>query len=92
MFVPVAIVTDDGAYILLKFVESLGPVEYDEAQCVVDKLKGDVRLSVRTISGQNYIISMQHQMKMFKTHNPPVDEQEYCDCIIKKWIDLGNPP
>ena len=90
MFVPLALVTSDNTYVLLKFVESISEPRRDEALEIIDKLRADVRLSFRTISGKCYTISMQHQISEFKAHNPPTNEQEYCDCIIKRWIDLGN--
>ncbi len=92
MYFPLALVTADNTYILLKFIESIGDAPLDDNLLLIDKLKSDVRILVRTISGKGYVISMRHQMSALASHNPPNDEYEYRDCIIKRWIDLGNTP
>lgn len=92
MFIPLALVTADNTYILLKFIESIGEPPANSELLLIDKLKSDIRISVRTISGKDYVISIRHQMSTFVSHNPPSDEFEYRDSIIKRWIEIGNPP
>jgi len=91
MFIPLAVVTADNTYILLKYIESIGEAPDDKELLVIDKLKSDVRITIRTISGREYVISMQHQISTFSSHNAPDNVFECRDSIIKRWIEIGNP-
>jgi hypothetical protein len=71
MFTPSAVVTADNTWILLKHVESISVVLDNDEYCVIDKLKDDLRMCIRTVSGKEYIISMRYQMSIFEGQNPP---------------------
>lgn len=92
MYTPAAVITADYTYILIKHIESLKVVTADDELSTIDKLKSDLRMEICTVSGKTYVISMRHQMKELDKQDDIKSEYEYRDCIVKRWIDLGNTP
>ena len=90
MFSPAAVVTSDDTWILLKHIESLSVILDENEYRVIDRLKDDLRLLIRTVSGKEYVISMRYQMSIFDKQNPPDSQYKYRDCIVQRWINLGN--
>jgi hypothetical protein len=88
MFIPVAVISTDGTFILIKCIESIQPVEDGSIDSTIDKLRNDTRLFIRTVSGKEYTISMLDQRKI--REDTPTEEFEIRDCIIKRWADYGN--
>ena len=76
--------TETGEIIPLKFVESMRLRDAEEE--VVDKLKGDVSIMIRTVSGKDYIISMNTYHKMYNQTN-----DDLAVSIYDKWLWINKP-
>jgi len=82
-----SIYTDEGEIIPFKFIESMrfhGTTE----DATVDKLKGDVSVSIRTISGKEYTISM---IALHNTIGGTVSGNILARAIYDKWIWIHKP-
>lgn len=78
----------DGEVILLKFIESMCDVDNDE-DMVIDKLKGDVCLRIRTLSGKDYIVSMN---KLWKSINGgSMVGKDLAQAVYEKWLWINKP-
>lgn len=53
-----ALVTDEGRYVPMQFIESINFIKPDTEDSVVDVLKGKHTLDIHTLSGENYKIDM----------------------------------
>lgn len=64
---------DDGTVVALKFIESM-KFQTEEADAIVDKLKGDLPLFFRTVSGKEYLVSINQLMSDLGIVNYPKEE------------------
>jgi len=81
-----AFLAETGEVILLKFVESMRlRNEEDE---IIDKLKGDVSFVVRTISGREYIVSMN---TVHGQIGGAVKGEHLAAAIYDKWMWIHKP-
>ena len=83
-----AIQAVDGEVILLKFVESMSNVNNDE-DLVVDKLKGDVCLKIRTVSGKSYTVSMNRLWHAIG--GGTIMGKELAQSVYEKWLWIHKP-
>lgn len=90
VFRPFIVVADDNTVIALKHIESMN-IYREEEEKSVDALKGDVSISVRTVSGAVYMLSMRKQQKIFNTnYSVSSDVKELRDSIFDKWIKVTS--
>jgi len=82
-----AVSTVEGEIVLLKFVESIRI--RDAEDLVVDKLKGDVAILIRTISGKEHIVSMK-QLHIAIGGGTVVGE-DLAMSLIEKWNWINKP-
>lgn len=90
MFQPRLLISDD-TFILLNRIESIKTGRYDEDQ-LLDKLKGDVIITVTTVSGKTYEISLKNQKEMYEkayNYTIPSDLNELCRIILETWVLLN---
>jgi len=73
--------------ILLKFIESMCFLQEEDA--LVDKLKGDISLVVRTISGREHIVSMNTVQKC--VGDATFTNKELAYAILEKWLWIQKP-
>lgn len=83
-----AVPTVEGPVVLLKFIESICPRHEDDE--IIDKLKGDIVLSIRTISGAEYDVSMN------VVHNSTyglgdTSNEELAIAVVEKWNYIHKP-
>jgi hypothetical protein len=78
-----ALVAISGETVLLKFVESI--LVRQEDDLVVDKLKGDVVLELRTISGKEYLVSM-NMLKKTLFRKDCFLNSELVDEVLERWL------
>lgn len=74
--------TVGGDTVLLKFIESIRI--RDDEDMVVDKLKGDVTLSIRTISGKEHVVSI--NMVWASLGGGVLTGKELAKEICEKWL------
>ena len=79
--------TVGGDIVLLKFIESI-QVREDE-ELIVDKLKGDVVLSVRTISGKEHLVSMKTLWETLG--GGTLHGKELAIAVCEKWLWINKP-
>lgn len=82
-----SIMTVGGDIVLLKFIESI-QVREDE-ELIVDKLKGDVVLSVRTISGKEHLVSMKTLWETLG--GGTLHGKELAIAVCEKWLWINKP-
>ena len=73
---------EDGTVVALKFIESMR-FQTDIEDAVVDKLKGDLPIFFRTISGKEYIVYVNSIIEREKITN--FSKEEVRMSIYKKW-------
>lgn len=91
VFQPSFVIAEDNTVVALRFIESMNLTRTDEEQ-VVDRLKGDSIIDIRTISGNSYVISSIKQMEIIgKQYKLPSDPGEVRTAIFERWLNLtGN--
>jgi hypothetical protein len=82
-----SIVTTSGDIVLLKFIESIR-YSYEDNDVIVDKLKGDVCISVRTVSGKECIVSMN---EVHATTGGSTKGRDLASAIFEKWMWIHKP-
>lgn len=88
VYQPSTVVADDKAVIALRFVESMN-FSKDEEELVVEKLKDDVTIRIRTSSGLEYDISMQMQKKIYgSSYALSGDIKGLRNDIFERWLSL----
>lgn len=88
MYQPSTIVADNKAVIALRFVESMN-FSKDEEELVVEKLKDDVTIRIRTASGVEYEISMQMQRTVYSSsYALATDLKGLRNDIFERWLSL----
>ena len=87
MFKLHVLLADDNNLILLNRIESIRLDRIDEDE-TIDKLKGDITISVTTISGKIYEISMKKQQEAYKDGPYPKDLIDMRKAIVENWINL----
>jgi len=75
------IYTTCGAVVLLKFVESFG-FEKDSEALVVNKLKDDFSFKIRTLSGQEYLISARYNSEAYRNSD---SLDVFVQAMFDKW-------
>ena len=80
------LIAEDNTVISIKFIESMNLAKDREEQ-TFDKLKDDITLDIKTVSGSEYTISIRRQKEIIgKQYNFPEDLIEIRNCIFEKWI------
>lgn len=82
-----SVVTVEDDIVLFKFIESINV--RDAEDMVVDKLKGDVTLSIRTTSGKEHIVSMNRMWDVIG--GGTIRGQELASSICEKWLWINKP-
>ncbi len=82
-----SIFAEEGDIIPFKFIESMRFIGLPEDE-TVDKLKGDVSVSIRTISGKEYTISMN---ALQKAVGGRVGGNDLARAIYDKWLWIHKP-
>ena len=86
-YLPDVISTVDDEMVHLKFVESM-KLEHEDANLVIDKLKGDVILIVTGISGTKHLVSMNKILKM--CNDTESTHKEMADAVFEKWAKIHS--
>jgi hypothetical protein len=81
----ISLPTETGEVVLLKFIESMHFRKGEDA--TVDKLKGDLTLSIRTISGKEYVVSL----TTVQRHDMGPDIVSLAEAIFEKWTWIHKP-
>lgn len=90
VFQPSFVIAEDNTVVSLRFVESMN-LARDSEEKVVDKLKGDVTLDIRTSSGATYVISARKQMEIIgKQYKLSEDPGEVRTAIFERWVTFIN--
>ena len=76
------VITTLGYYLPLKFIESL-KFDLPEDSEIVDKLRGDTTLFIRTTSGYEYEISILQVAEVFNLDMPNAD---IASALLEKWV------
>lgn len=76
------VITTSGYYLPLKFIESL-KIDLPEDSEIIDKLRGDITLFVRTISGYEYEVSILQLAEVFNLDSPNAD---IASALLEKWV------
>jgi hypothetical protein len=82
-----SIMTVEGDLVLLKFVESIHVRDDDDL--VIDKLKGDVVLSIRTISGKEHTASMKSVWESLGGGS--LHGKDLAIAVCEKWLWINKP-
>jgi hypothetical protein len=90
MFPAPFVIADDNTVIALRYVESINMAK-DHESTVMDNLKGDATLEIRTAGGVVYTISALRQKDVlssrFKLRDTP---QEIKSDIFERWVGFVN--
>lgn len=70
--------------IAIRFIESMGFSEDDEDR-IVEKLKSDRFLEIKTVSGQAYTISVREQLAQWQQEYPKCDFEKWRIAIYERW-------
>jgi hypothetical protein len=90
VFQPSFVIAEDNTVVSLRSVESMNLARDGEEQ-VVDRLKGDVFIEIRTLSGATYTISMRKQMEILgKQYKLSDDPGEVRSAIFERWVAFIN--
>ncbi len=89
MFRVVALVSTDETYILLRSIESIKQDKAADGE-IIDVLKNDITLTVITVSGKEYEISVAKQMEIYKAHGSPQDKFAMRNLIIDHWLKTSH--
>ena len=88
MFRPNVIISVDKTLISVRQIESIN-VFRDSCNEIIDKLKDDLKITVNTVSGKTYEISMIDQYETFKDqYNIPISPLEIRKDLLVHWVDL----
>ncbi len=88
VYQPSTLVTADKSIVALRHIESITFLQ-DQEEMVVDKLRGDVTIKVRTISGMESIISMQEQRSVYGNgYKITEDMKQLREDIFDRWLSL----
>lgn len=85
MFRVLALVTTDETFVLLRAIESIKQDKPDDEE-IIDKLKDDITLSIVTLSGKEYKISVVQQIAIYEDHGAPQNKFEMRNAIVDQWI------
>ena len=86
MFANHAVITATGEVIPFKFIESMR-IRNEESE-IVDKLKGDVSIEIRTLSGKEYTISTNN---VHQNLGGTATGKNLAQSIFDKWIWIHKP-
>jgi len=82
-----AVYSVDHYFIPLKYIEAL-KVHTSEEDEVINKLKGDRLMKIRTLSGGEYLLSMKLLIEMLGDHHPqPADVEEMQELVTSEWMN-----
>ncbi len=87
-FILMATNSNDQEIVAMKFIESMTVLDITSEDETIERLKDDRHLFCRTVSGKEYLISMQAQMKNFVTYKLPSDPIKLRQCIFEKWYHM----
>jgi hypothetical protein len=88
VYQPATLVTADKTVVALRHIESITFLQ-DEEEMVVDKLKGDVTIRIRTISGMESVISMREQKSVYgNSYKITEDMKQLREDIFDRWLSL----
>lgn len=87
VFQPSFLVANDNTVVALKFIESMN-LSRDVEEQVLDKLKDDVVLEIRTVGGVQYTVSSRHQMEILKQYCLSDDPIELRTAIFERWVNI----
>jgi hypothetical protein len=76
--------TTTGEKVHLKFIESFREIKSEEDE-IIDKLKGDIGVIIRTVSGAEYILSM-NSIKMVV--GDKVTYNEAFNALSERWSTI----
>ncbi len=85
-YYPSIVYTDVNSVVHLKFVESMA-FRSDSKDVVIDKLRGDTILLVRTVSGTEYSVSMIYTLNQL--NDTKSTQEEMILAIYDKWIRIN---
>ena len=87
---PDTIYTETADIVLLKFVESIAfkADKDDQEGCVIDKLKDDTVILIRTISGAEYTASMKCAQSW--TKDKISTHQDMAVAVYEKWMHIHH--
>jgi hypothetical protein len=80
-----AFVISNGTLIGLPFIESIDLSARADEDAVIDRLKGDLRFTIKTTSGKEYTLSMLQHISALTEYPIPTDVKELGQSIIDKW-------
>ena len=84
-YAPVTISTTTGEMVHLKFIESFRELKSEE-DTVIDKLRDDVSIVIRTVSGAEYLISLNSIRQ-----SAGYDDESFktvFHCVHRKWSEI----
>ena len=89
IFHPEIVVSSEGAFIPLKYIESIR-LAVEGEDLVIAVLNGDTYIDIRTLSGKEYRVYM-HLLKellskLGYTFSNTATAEEFRNALIKKWI------
>lgn len=88
MYQPSTVVADNKAVIALRYIESMN-FSKDEEELVIEKLKDDVTIRIRTTSGVECEISMQMQKSVYGSSCALAsDPKGLRNDIFERWLSL----
>ena len=82
--------TESADIVLLKFVESMSTRvdRQDMEGCVIDRLRDDTILFIRTVSGAEYTVSMKHALS--STKDQKSTHQEMGQAVYDRWMHIQH--
>ena len=88
VFQPTTLVADDKSVVCLRYVESMNLTREDE-DAVVETLKDDITIKIRTVSGMDHVISMQMQKTVYgSAFKIPSDLKDLREAIFERWVNV----
>ena len=78
-----AVITSDGRYVPLKFVESINFKRDKDEDTIIDVLKGNSTLEIHTLSGENHIIDLSHVINKMEDIS---DVDDMWGIVFESWI------
>ncbi len=78
----------ENSAIALKFVESMGFGYRTNEDRTMDKLRDDRVLTIRTLSGMEYNISVRAQLNQYQAEKPDLNLDLWQQAIFDKWKHL----
>jgi hypothetical protein len=77
-------VISGGIVIGMPFIESID-LHVEEDEEIIDRLKGDVRFNISTVSGKEYTLSMLQHQTTLTDYSLPTDTRILGQAILEKW-------